>query len=417
MPTYDKYFLMKSADAPAYVQSRVHYFEDGRKLTCEEIGDGNINYVFRVADEEAGRSIIVKQAGQVTRIDKNWELSVDRGRIEAEILRTQGDLAPGLVPKVYLYDEVMCAIIMEDMTNHSMMRSALLQHRVFPKFADQISTFLVNTLLLTSDVVMGHKEKKERVKSFINPELCEITEQLVYTEPYNDCRHRNNVLELNREFVEKNLYSNDTLKLAVAKQKFDFMNNAQCLIHGDLHTGSIFINEEHTFVFDPEFAFYGPAGYDIGNMIANLFFALGNGIAVMEKGEEKDLFVSWISGCIRDIVDLLIEKYHRAFARHVSDLMAKSSGFEDWYLGEILRSTAGVTGLEMNRRIVGMANVKDITSIQNLEKRAEIERVIITAANEFILHASEFVSGDCYLANWNKAMEKIRLEGRCNHGL
>lgn len=49
------------------------------------------------------------------------------------------------------------------------------------------------------------------------------------------------------------------------------MNNAQALIHGDLHSGSIFINEKGIKVIDPEFAFYGPMGYDIGNVIGNLF--------------------------------------------------------------------------------------------------------------------------------------------------
>ena len=29
----------------------------------------------------------------------------------------------------------------------------------------------------------------------------------------------------------------------------------------DLHTGSIFINDDTTMVFDPEFCFYGPMGY------------------------------------------------------------------------------------------------------------------------------------------------------------
>jgi 5-methylthioribose kinase len=43
------------------------------------------------------------------------------------------------------------------------------------------------------------------------------------------------------------------------------MNNAQALIHGDLHTGSILIKEDSMKVIDPEFAFYGPMGYDIGN--------------------------------------------------------------------------------------------------------------------------------------------------------
>ena len=34
--------------------------------------------------------------------------------------------------------------------------------------------------------------------------------------------------------------------------------------------------QEGTKVIDPEFAFYGPMGYDIGNVIGNLFFAWAN---------------------------------------------------------------------------------------------------------------------------------------------
>ena len=74
---------------------------------------------------------------------------------------------------------------------------------------------------------------------------------------------------------------NCTLK--IAKIKFDFMNNAQALLHGDLHTGSIFVREDSTRMFDPEFAFFGPIGYDVGNVIANLIFAWDNGHAAAEK--------------------------------------------------------------------------------------------------------------------------------------
>jgi len=143
-----------------------------------------------------------------------------------------------------------------------------MEHKKFPLFADHITTFMVNTLLLTTDVVMGHKEKKELVKNFINPELCEITEDLVYTEPFFDCP-RNEVLGAAREFAKSEIWGDEGLLLETAKLKFKFMSNAQSLLHGDLHTGSIFIKEDSTKVIDPEFAFYGPAGYDIGNVIAN----------------------------------------------------------------------------------------------------------------------------------------------------
>ena len=68
----------------------------------------------------------------------------------------------------------------------------------------------------------------------------------------------------------------EALHAEVAALRNGFMNNAQALIHGDLHSGSIFANEQGIKVIDPEFAFYGPMGYDIGNVIGNLFFAWAN---------------------------------------------------------------------------------------------------------------------------------------------
>ena len=146
------------------------------------------------------------------------------------------------------------------------MRTAMMEHKVFPKFAEDISTYMARVLMGTTDVVMDHQEKKKLQKKFISPDLCDITEQLVYTEPYNDERGRNNVFPPNAEFVKEKLYEDEELHLEVAKLKMDFMTRAQSLIHGDLHTGSIFINEESTIVFDPEFCMYGPMGYDIGNV-------------------------------------------------------------------------------------------------------------------------------------------------------
>ena len=61
-----------------------------------------------------------------------------------------------------------------------MMRTGLLNHEIYPEFADHITTFLANCLIRTSDLVMDHKEKKELVREFINPDLCGITEDLVY---------------------------------------------------------------------------------------------------------------------------------------------------------------------------------------------------------------------------------------------
>lgn len=389
MSKYDTYFLMKETDVPDYVQTRYPgHFAPDAALTVHEIGDGNLNYVFRVAEEATGKSVIVKQAGEALRISAEMHVSTDRNRIESEILQLQDKYAPGSVPKIYGYDTVMCACCMEDLSDHELMRYALMQHKTFPRFADDISTYMVNTLLKTTDVAMEHKEKKALVKSFINPELCEITEDLVLMEPYNDINHRNLVFPANAEFVKRELYDDAALHLAVARLKFEFMNNAQALIHGDLHTGSIFVKQDSTRVFDPEFAFYGPMGYDIGNVVANLIFAWDNG-----RAASAETFCRWALDAIRDTIDLFREKFVKCFDECVTEPMAKVPGFREFYLDSILSDTAGYAGTELHRRTVGMAQVKDVTTIADPEKRAHAERVNIICGKDYILNRTAFKTG------------------------
>ena len=389
MSKYDTYFLMKETDVPDYVQTRYPgHFTPNAALTVHEIGDGNLNYVFRVVEEATGKSVIVKQAGEALRISADMHVSTDRNRIESEILQLQDKYAPGSVPKIYGYDTVMCACCMEDLSDHELMRYALMQHKTFPRFADDISTYMVNTLLKTTDVAMEHKEKKALVKSFINPELCEITEDLVLMEPYNDINHRNLVFPANAEFVKRELYEDTALHLAVARLKFEFMNNAQALIHGDLHTGSIFVKQDSTRVFDPEFAFYGPMGYDIGNVVANLIFAWDNG-----RAAGAEAFCTWALDAIRDTIDLFREKFVKCFDECATEPMAKVPGFREFYLDSILSDTAGYAGTELHRRTVGMAQVKDVTTIADPEKRAHAERVNIICGKDYILNRTEFKTG------------------------
>jgi 5-methylthioribose kinase len=390
------YFTMTEEDAVEYAKTVLDFFAEDAELECKEIGDGNLNYVFKVEDTKNQKSIIIKQAGPVARISDEFKLSPDRNRIESEILNLQYDLAPGFVPKMYNYDPVMNCCAMEDLSDHEIMRTALLNHKKFPLFVDHITTFMVNTLLLTSDVVMGHKEKKELVKQFTNPELCEITEDLVYTEPFFNCP-RNDVFEGTKSFVEEVIWNDKQLALETAKLKFEFMTNAQSLLHGDLHTGSIFIKEDSTKVIDPEFAFYGPIGYDVGNVIANLTFAYVNAKATIDDEVRRIDYMNYLEETIRDLVDVFKEKFLQAWDEKATEPVAKYDGFKEDYLNSVLRDTAAVTGLELCRRIIGIAHVKDVTSITDQEKRVSAEKICLSAGKMFILEREQIKTGADYI--------------------
>lgn len=95
MSEFKTYFTMTESDVIQYALGQLDYFDRDAGLSCKEIGDGNLNYVFRVADEKTGRSLIIKQAGPVARISDEFKVSPDRNRIESDILRIEHELAPG----------------------------------------------------------------------------------------------------------------------------------------------------------------------------------------------------------------------------------------------------------------------------------------------------------------------------------
>lgn len=391
-----EYFSMKEEDAIEYAKTVLKFFSEDAVLTCKEIGDGNLNYVFRVVEESTGKSVIIKQAGPEARISSDIKLSTDRNRIESEILKLQYEFAQGLVPEVYKYDPIMNCCSMEDLSDHVILRTALIQHKKFPLLADHITTFMVNTLLLTTDVVMEHKEKKAAVKSFINPELCEISEGWVYTFPFFD-NEMADVFDGVKDFVKTEIWGDKKFLLETAKLKFEFMSNAQSLIHGDLHSGSIFVKEDSTKVIDPEFAFYGPAGYDIGNVIAHLIFALANAEATMAEDDEKDSYIAWVKESIVNVVDMFKEKFNTLWDEKVTERVAKYEGFKEYYLNSILRDTAAVCGLELCRRILGLAHVKDITTIEDTVERATAEKLCLTVGKALVMERENFLDGKKYL--------------------
>lgn len=388
MEKYLDHFLMNTNTAKEYAKHKLEYFQEESILECIEIGDGNINYVFKVWEESTGKSIIIKQADKFLR-SSGRPLDVYRNKIEAEILMIEGKLAKEFVPEVFHYDENMCALSMEDISQYKNLRTELMQGKTFGCLADSISTFLVNTLLPTTDLVIDRATKKEYVKLFTNIELCDISEDLVFTEPYYDYKGRNIILDENKEFVEEFLYNDDKLKKEVAILRDKFMNQAQALIHGDLHSGSIFINEDGLKVIDPEFAFYGPMGYDVGNVIGNLFFAWANKYYTDRNNEE---FFNWISSAIEDTIDLFIKK----FSQKYDDLVTfnlYNKHFKEDYIKRVLSDSFGYAGTEIIRRVVGDSKVIEVTSIEDINKRLPMERSLIKMGISLVNNRDKFLKG------------------------
>jgi 5-methylthioribose kinase len=113
------------------IESIKNYLDDG-EIKIEEIGDGNLNFVYIVTNLSNQKSVIVKQAVPYLRIaGEGFPLSRERMSYEIRALQFYGDLVPKLVPKIYYADEEMSLVFMENRSNHIIMRKGLINKIIY----------------------------------------------------------------------------------------------------------------------------------------------------------------------------------------------------------------------------------------------------------------------------------------------
>jgi len=233
------YYIFGEAEAIDYARGIKGLFPDTAKLAAIEIGNGNLNRVFRISDAESGKSVILKQAlPYVKVVGESVPLSLDRVRIESEALRVQSEICPDVTPSVFACDPDLAVIVIEDLIDHTVMRSGLMKRERYAFAGGRLGSSLARMSFFTSDLGLDPQEKKRRVKAFVNPALCAITEDIVFDAPYRKTR-MNRFDPRIRDAVER-VWTDTALHLEVALLREKFLTSAQAMIHGDLHTDNIF---------------------------------------------------------------------------------------------------------------------------------------------------------------------------------
>lgn len=219
--------------------------DDYSRWTIKEVGDGNLNLVFIVTGDTG--AVIVKQALPYVRlVGESWPLPLKRSFFEYHALKRQNARDPGMVPEVLFFDEAQAIVVMEFLTPHVILRRALIDGRKLPRIGRDLGLFVARTLFRGSDLSMVTREKKADVALFSdNVELCDITENLVFSDPYFEASlNRHTAPQLDPLVAE--LRADRDLKVEAQRLKHLFSSKAETLCHGDLHTGSVMVTDEET---------------------------------------------------------------------------------------------------------------------------------------------------------------------------
>jgi 5-methylthioribose kinase len=406
-PRPEQYRILKEADLRDYLSgiSEIAGTLGGPPgdWTISEVGDGNLNLVFIVRGSTGG--IAVKQALPYVRlVGESWPLPLSRSHYECRALKHQARLAPKLVPAVLHQNEALALVAMELLEPHIIMRKGLVAGTLYPRFVDDITTFLARTLFFSSDLAAPAAEKKEGIAAFAgNHALCKITEDLIFTDPYRVAgqnRWTSPWLDATAARFREDLDAH----VAISRLKLKFMGAPEALIHGDLHTGSIMVTERETRVIDPEFAFYGPMGFDIGAVIGNLLMAYLASPGHERSAGDRQAFETWVLETI--------EAVWTEFARKFLELWRSEANGDAYpvtlflgvagarrleaerqaHIARLFADTVGFAAAKTIRRILGLAHNIDFELIADERLRAICEARSLRLARDMLVNTASFPS-------------------------
>ncbi|MEU6253079.1 S-methyl-5-thioribose kinase [Streptomyces sp. NPDC047043] len=350
------YRILETDDIPGYLHERGHW-EDVGDIHVREVSDGNMNRVFLASSADGTRSLAVKQALPWVRVaGPSWPMNPDRADAEARAYEQVAKVAPDKIPAIHGYDPENYALVMEDMSDLEVLRTLLNEGTSYgPDTSARIGEFVAQFSFATSDFGMGSADRKALIAASVSPELCKITEDVVLSEPYLE--HEHNHWHEGLDDLAAEFRADAKLRTEVADLRHAFMTSAQALLHGDLHTGSIMVGTREgapvVRVFDPEFSFVGPIGYDLGLYWANALVSEERARALGTLSDHADqLRLSW-------------EAFEREFRRLWPTRV--DTFFDDAYLDRFLRrvwtESLGYAGTEIIRRIIGFAHLTDLTTL------------------------------------------------------
>jgi 5-methylthioribose kinase len=376
-----------------------NYF-GGDELQVKEIGDGNLNFVYLVSSSASpNKALIVKQAVPYLRcVGEEFALSRERMTYEIRALSEFKKITPEFIPKLYHVSEDMSIVVMQYLDSHTILRAGLIQHQNYPNFTEHISSYLAQTLFKTSSLYLNSTQKRELIDRFnSNTELCKLTEDFVFTSAFMEDETNDNENVANNPHA-KSLFEDMEFKAKVLELKYKFMTQNDALIHGDLHTGSIMLNKDETYVIDPEFAFVGAFGFDIGALVANL---VNNYIyhSVVSKDEK---FKNYLLEMIKEIYELFEEKFLKLWSEQKNSALIRdgfideqtAKTFRENIVKNIFKDSIGFAGCKIATRLFGVAGVAEIRGIEDKKLREQAELMALKISREFVLRYDNLTTID-----------------------
>ncbi|XP_046376771.2 methylthioribose kinase-like [Haliotis rufescens] len=336
--------------------AELQWAKDTSSVKVEEIGDGNLNEVFRVyPSEDPNNSVVLKHAPPYIKcLGKDFPLYEERGELEYNAQFKFHSISPGSVPKPIFYDSSLRVMCMEDLRDYVIYRSSLISGHLDDEAALKLARDVAVIHRDTHVANIGEDAIKQLDKEFQNPEMMDLTERYIFTGPFSPDDPTNRCspsLKARLDWV----YGDQEVLRAAAEMKRIFLEKKEALVHGDLHTGSIMVKDEDAKVFDSEFSYVGPCSFDVGVLVANYIFNYYCHLLQPDDNDNRRVFAYRVV----EICNKTVAEYFKH--------MTSVTGDKETYHADFMSELAGFAGCEIVRRLIGAAHVAEFDATPQAE--------------------------------------------------
>lgn len=405
----------------------------------DEVGDGNLNLVFLARGPAGG--LCIKQSLPYVRVaGESWPLPLERAWFEQRHLADTGPVVAGLAPRLIAYDPVLYAVVMELLPHHKIMRLALADGERHDQASIKVAEYAARATFATS-VLAGPFEAVADLQAVYarNQALTRISVDLIFTHPYIE-HERNRWTSPQLDDLVADLRGDIELKRAAARLGLAFLSRHEALLHGDLHSGSVMVARrdgsgvahrdgsgaapldgpgatlDDTRVIDPEFALYGPIGFDLGAYVANLLMAYFSQPGHEQRPGDRADHAEWILSQVGVFWRHFAARFDALWSERIATTTGKAAGQTSGqapdaypaalfagaagraaladerrvFLDGVYTDLVGYAGIEIIRRTIGFAHNLDFERIADPERRAACERRALRLARRLMVDPQAF---------------------------
>jgi 5-methylthioribose kinase len=297
-------------------------------LSAEKPGEGNMNVVLRIRTNK--RSFIVKQSRPFVQKYPKIDAPIERIDTEYQFYKAiQNEALSAHIPKILAYYAEAYILILEDLGQCKDM-SYLYEERNITR----------SQLHLLIDIVSQFHKAPINLDYPKNMELRLLNHQHIFVLPFiEESNFALNAIQEGLHELALVYSADDILKKEISKVGQQYLSQGNILIHGDYYPGSWLTKKNHIYVIDPEFSFMGFAEFDIGVLAAH------------------SMMITMNKDCLVTIKNRYPVKLNE-------------------------RLLAQVAGIEIMRRVRGLAQVPLQRDIQDKKLLLEMARTLIMNSSE-----------------------------------